>query len=1433
MKFIYCFCYSASRFVVFYNRVLNNHVVKRAMSSAKETRSSRRGSASRSPFPAAKADIQEWRVVAPLRGALPRSRLPVTTTPSNDVSRVPDEDGLTTRAASAIAEFFLPPNAVFTCNYPTVLLHFVPLSLMHAMRNPLLLYQLAMVMVASIPGVVPVSTVAVALPLIVCVVCWMWIEWIRDGPRRFADAEDNDAPAVVARLEKEQEAGKTEKGTDGGERVPLHTEMMKRSSIRLGDILELREGDLVGADCVLLAMEQVHRQQARRTQGEPTATADDTGDDDDSGDAESSSTTLSPRTSGTRTIIVDARGCSLRGQARMERRIQSFKQLDIVPNIRGPSEPFAAGHGEEDGDVTVRRTQYFLKSADDIFLRIRDVEVPFPQRGDEPKDWRATVRLQDPPGPAAVASAKKQPKPQPEPTPILGPRGGYYDDIKRASQERKSRGGGSAADRLDDDRQAEPWTPPPAASKEGGSRLVLTRRGHQLSEACLLTRGMRIVQCRRGRVWALCVGIGSDTFFAREFGHRKRKLADSDWWMLSILGLLAAGHHAMLFALAFFVGNTTQHIWMSHWYVSPHFERGGISALPIWIVAYAVNFVFASPVFPIFPLCVRLAQVMQAYFMGHDPQMLWCDAPASDVSTAANGMAARPQRALPSNHTVGLPGLPRGAEVLRLDTLLDFRQTGTIVIDKTGPITSPHPSIDVLYALGAVANLSDASSSLHLELRGANRPKLAQLCTAMALCSSTFPIDHRSELVADDERRRRLPDEGFRVPSYESEREDDVALVRLAAEHGFVLADRNEDGVRLFLPAWRTSVQYEVIAEQRYSMQCPMLVLVLRETVSGDIVCFARGSWEPIWPLLASERTSRAVPHVSRTLAELRANEEAGSKCVMYASKRLDANEWEATVNHYRHRDGDGIGGGGELLESDIVRVMTDDMLPLGFVATTDVLQPGAASLLSFVAREDRGLWIVSGDHTKVTAMAMVGAFSQSGGAAALPGSFHGPPVLLWLDGEEAEEGSASSSSRASTEPTTEEMKRAKLKLALQKASRELIETSRVGRPSVIACIRGPSITLAGEHFPDLLDDVVAAVQFGCCGACGSEAKRDLVMSLQRTQGRVRPYADPMLPLLHATIAIGDGFADVEMMQAAAVGVGILETTSSKRVMRALADLCCPNLVGVVQCITVHAVQVSERLDFAVRVTASYGLTQGILEWIHSLWMAAGTTPGVDPWITAATTLAVFLATLLCTATDGGLTPLSLRERTPRKYLPRFKQPLTRVWISAVDVLTSVALQVAIIAAAVAPLRDCSVACGYALGDGTLGVLVQGLVLITSLSACVVRVRSWVILLLPGLALCVCVWLLIVGIYTAVAIDSTAFLAARELGSCSAAWGALAFVTLVGLPVDAGIAWTVRRWSGEAFFVDRFVRLDSSRQVLVDIIAAQDDLALSRGMRQP
>eukprot|EP00792_Barthelona_sp_PAP020_P006686 TRINITY_DN3056_c0_g2_i1.p1 TRINITY_DN3056_c0_g2~~TRINITY_DN3056_c0_g2_i1.p1 ORF type:complete len:1071 (+),score=262.99 TRINITY_DN3056_c0_g2_i1:162-3215(+) len=326
--------------------------------------------------------------------------------------------------------------------------------------------------------------------------------------------------------------------------------------------------------------------------------------------------------------------------------------------------------------------------------------------------------------------------------------------------------------------------------------------------------------------------------------------------------------------------------------------------------------------------------------------------------------------------------------------------------------------------------------------------------------------------------------------SYESNSPDEVALTEYARHAGVKLVDRNEKVVKIVIEGNR-SYEFEELALLKFSSDRKRMSVLVKDAEDNYFVLI-KGADETVLPLIRSDQALA----VEETNKKLEFFAKQGLRTLVIGFKRITKAEADSFLGNLY--DAENIVGNREQHVHSVYSTLEKDFVLLGLTAIEDRLQQDVPQVVDYFRKAGIRFWMLTGDKQSTAIQIGISC------------SLYNPNSDILIDiGAKAPPGNQPHFSR-------------NIKSILDEISK--IQEKR--KPYVVV-IDSRTFALAHNIVPGDLYKIFdgAAAVIGCRLAPKQKAQ---AVSL------VKDASDEVC------LAIGDGGNDVNMIQTAHVGVGIV-----------------------------------------------------------------------------------------------------------------------------------------------------------------------------------------------------------------------------------------------------------------------------------------------------
>ena len=548
-------------------------------------------------------------------------------------------------------------------------------------------------------------------------------------------------------------------------------------------------------------------------------------------------------------------------------------------------------------------------------------------------------------------------------------------------------------------------------------------------------------------IWGVVVYAGVDTKMFRNLQEKPPKMSSLDEKLNKLILTVLVFQVSFLVILASlavaWVGNNK-----SHWYALYYLNYQ--SGFTLWIYRFLSYFILLSYMIPIsLFVTIELCKVAQAKLMSYDAGMY------EFMNGKWNGC---------------IPNTSNLNEQLS--------QVRFIFSDKTGTLTENV----MTYKLGNIHGLpitsGDWDTSRGYLRQGGDVQKNADLYfKALALCHTIQPFDdpHNS---------------GHRI--YEGASPDEVALVRCALEHGYILTERTTRSMVLSIND--KLVKYEILATLEFTPDRKMMSIVVQDP-EGRITLFTKGADSFVIPQMQGGMNATGMRGTSDSLRDMAT---LGLRTLLVCTKELTQQEFQSWHNKFIEA-GKTLGANRSAVVDAVCLEMEKEMLLVGATAIEDKLQDQVPETLRYFLQAGVIVWMLTGDKRE-TAVTIAATSSLAN------------PQLDHVDHIDIGELDMLGNEAA--------------KLVLDQL--KIVEQHIVANDKKVTfVIDGPALNVAMKHHFDLFLDLSQRVSSAVCCRLTPLQKANVVRMFQQATGAT-------------ALAIGDGANDVSMIQEGKVGVGIV-----------------------------------------------------------------------------------------------------------------------------------------------------------------------------------------------------------------------------------------------------------------------------------------------------
>ncbi|CBH17260.1 phospholipid-transporting ATPase 1-like protein,putative [Trypanosoma brucei gambiense DAL972] len=564
-------------------------------------------------------------------------------------------------------------------------------------------------------------------------------------------------------------------------------------------------------------------------------------------------------------------------------------------------------------------------------------------------------------------------------------------------------------------------------------------------------------------VWGVVVYAGVDTKMFRNLKGHPMKMSDLDRRLNVMIVTLLLFKCVVLATLAFLLvwwnRSNKEHIWYLHWYMNQY------GSTVLLLRSFVTIFLLLSYFIPIsLFVTIEVCKVIQAYWMVADGKM-------TDV---VNGRLCRCR--------------PNTSNLNEQLAMVRF-----IFTDKTGTLTENVMKFKQGDFQGFCLDSACGTKPTDLLDRcNPAREAAYEYFLSIALCNTVQPTEDPNA------------EGGI---SYDGTSPDEVALVSMAAEHGFRLKKRTTREMVLDIEG--VEHEYRILATLEFTPERKMMSIIVRDNVSHHIVLFTKGADSSLLPRTCTNR--QAQNYVQKLRGTLQDMSVCGLRTLVIGRRFLLPEEYKNWEDSYKTASRTLIDRSAAL--DDVCMRIEGDLWPVGATAIEDKLQQEVPETISFFLEAGVVIWMLTGDkrETAVTVAATAKLCDPQ------------KDFIIHID-------------IGSFDPKSAEAIR-KVDSDLSKVRRTLESGGENGSKCTIV-IDGLALGVAmSEHFLTFLELSMRVNSAVCCRLTPLQ-KAEVVRMFQGSTGLT-------------AIAIGDGANDVSMIQEGRVGVGIIGLEGSQAALSA------------------------------------------------------------------------------------------------------------------------------------------------------------------------------------------------------------------------------------------------------------------------------------------
>jgi phospholipid-transporting ATPase len=327
---------------------------------------------------------------------------------------------------------------------------------------------------------------------------------------------------------------------------------------------------------------------------------------------------------------------------------------------------------------------------------------------------------------------------------------------------------------------------------------------------------------------------------------------------------------------------------------------------------------------------------------------------------------------------------------------------------------------------------------------------------------------------------------------YEGASPDEVALVRCAVEHGYVLTERSTRSMTVKIND--KAVKYEILATLEFTPDRKMMSIIVQDP-EGRITLFTKGADSFVVPQMQGGLNATGMRGTSDALREMA---ELGLRTLLVCTKELtrqDFQQWHARFIEA----GKTLGSNRSAVVDAACLEMERDMLLVGATAIEDKLQDQVPETLRYFLQAGVIVWMLTGDKRE-TAVTIAATSSLAN-----PQTDHVDQIDI---------GELPMGSDEAARVVLEQLRRVEQHINAKDRN-------------VTFVIDGPALNVAMKHHFDFFLDLSQRVNSAVCCRLTPLQKANVVRMFQQATGLT-------------ALAIGDGANDVSMIQEGKVGVGIV-----------------------------------------------------------------------------------------------------------------------------------------------------------------------------------------------------------------------------------------------------------------------------------------------------
>jgi phospholipid-transporting ATPase len=548
-------------------------------------------------------------------------------------------------------------------------------------------------------------------------------------------------------------------------------------------------------------------------------------------------------------------------------------------------------------------------------------------------------------------------------------------------------------------------------------------------------------------IWGMVVYAGVDTKMFRNLQEKPPKMSSLDEKLNKLILSVLIFQVSFLIILASlglaWAGNNK-----SHWYALQYITKQ--SGIELWIYRFLSYFILLSYMIPIsLFVTIELCKVAQAKLMSYDSGMF------EYMNGKWNGC---------------IPNTSNLNEQLS--------QVRFIFSDKTGTLTENVMTYKLGNIHGMPITSGDWETSKGYLRQGGDVAKNADAYfKALALCHTIQPFDdpHNSGSLI-----------------YEGASPDEVALVRCAVEHGYVLLERTTRSMTLKIN--EKVIKFEILATLEFTPDRKMMSIIVQDP-QGRITLFTKGADSFVIPQMQGKADAVGMRGTSDALREMAL---LGLRTLLVCTKELTQHEFQQWHAQFIEA-GKTLGSNRSAVVDRVCLEMEKEMLLVGATAIEDKLQDQVPETLRYFLQAGVIVWMLTGDKRE-TAVTIAATSSLAN------------PQTDYVDHIDIGELPMNSDEAA--------------KVVLEQLQR-VEQHINAKDKKVTFVIDGPALNVAMKHNFDFFLDLSQRVSSAVCCRLTPLQKANVVRMFQQATGAT-------------ALAIGDGANDVSMIQEGKVGVGIV-----------------------------------------------------------------------------------------------------------------------------------------------------------------------------------------------------------------------------------------------------------------------------------------------------